>query len=131
MENKAYRWSGAVDNKFSVKPIKIGGNELINFAVKKSSTYRDDMGATSYNFYSDTNFDVYITDRNNTIAHLHASETIKYWHSTPEDAINMARACINGSAINNYYIYKTADNLYEIFTKEIQNKSELVEIVKK
>lgn len=128
-DKKAYRWSGAVNEKCLVKPIPLGDNELINFAIKKSKTYRDDMDGFSYTFYSDAPFEVYISDGNNTIAHLHSEEIIKYWYSTPEDAIEMARVCINETSIKAYYIYKRFDNFYEMFTNEVNYSGELIEII--
>lgn len=118
---KVYYWSGAVDKKYEVKAIPAGKHQLVNFAIEKGKTYRDDMDGICYTIHSDTPFCIYITDGKNTVAHLHAEEVLKYWHSTLNEAVAKAKEyATEESSI--YYVYKVSDNLYDISTLKLIHK---------
>jgi len=125
---KVYYWCGAVDKKYEVKVIPCGTQKLINFATKQSKTHRDDMDGIVYNFYSDTSFVIHISSGKNTIAHLDSEETLKYWYSTLDDAVKKAKSWLHEEG-DRYYVYKTADNLYEMHMEEFKFKGEPVAVV--
>lgn len=125
---KAYYWSGAVDKKYKVKIIPQGKNQLVNFAMKKDETFRDDMDGISYRIYCDTPFMIYITKGKYTLVSMHSEETIKFWCSTLDDAADFAKELLYKKG-DSYYIYKVVDNLYEMFMAEMKHRGEPLMVV--
>lgn len=127
-DKKAYYWGGAVDKKYEVQVIPQGKNQLVNFAMTKGKTCRDDMDGISYRIYCDTPFMIYITKGKYTVVSMHSEETIKFWYSTLGDAVDCAKELVYREG-DSYYIYKVVDNLYEMFTSKMKYRGDPLMVV--
>lgn len=113
MSQKAYVWLGVVDVKCKIDVVPSKADTLQNLSIQSTRAYRTDFDGNVWHIHCDNEFDVLIRKSGKLIAIVSGKETVKFWYSSLEDAVNSAKDRFF-DLFPVFYVHQYTDNYFTV-----------------